>query len=294
MPVNTDFLHTFLTICRHEGFGRAADELGVTQPAVSHQVKKLEYKLGVQLFERGGRTLILTAPGRRLFEFCERYFAELDALSETLTQETVCSTDPLHVSSVSGYGRYVLFPQLCKSQFRHLRLQLSFKTIEDVFRSVENGRVDLGFVYQTKVSNHLAFRQIHEEELVLIASTERASSLGGLKRMREVEALPFVTYEESDFVFGRWFDRFYGVQPGATSWVYHFEELEEVVEMVRLDRGVSIVPDCCVTDLIRDASLSIIRPRRKRCLNQVYSVVRAGAYLREEVRDLLERLSRGI
>lgn len=161
-------MRTFLIVCEEGGFSRAASRLHLTQPAVSYQMDRLEQRLGVELFERAGRRMILTPAGRRLHEFCARYFGELDSLVAELSEETAASAEPLRIAAVSGFGRYVLFPLLAGEGFEGLRLDLTYETADDVFERVEAGDVDLGIVYRTKVSNYLEFRELQKEELVLI------------------------------------------------------------------------------------------------------------------------------
>jgi LysR family transcriptional regulator, cyn operon transcriptional activator len=99
---------------------------------------------------------------------------------------------------------------------------------------------------------------VYDEELVLIASPAMRGTLdvSSLARLEGFESLPFVTYQEGDYVFGRWFDGNYGEQPSALRSVAQFSELEEVIDFVRRSKGLSIVP--------RDARRSgrdLCRPR---------------------------------
>ena len=79
-------LTVFRTAARHGSFTRAAHELGLTQPAVSLQIKQLEELFGLPLFERDGRKLGLTAAGASVLETTEAVDAELSSLDQTLAQ----------------------------------------------------------------------------------------------------------------------------------------------------------------------------------------------------------------
>jgi DNA-binding transcriptional LysR family regulator len=292
MDLDTRYLHTFFAVCEHGGFGPAAEKLHRTQPAISYQVKMLEQQMDARLFERPGRNLVLTPAGKRLREFCARSFAEFETIQSEFAENRPARMEPLRIASVSGFGRYVLFPLLCQRGFAHLRLNLTFKTAADVFKEIESGQWDLGAVYQTKVSNYLHFRLAHVEELVLIASPAFRIPRGSLRRLEVYESLPFVTYEEADYVFGKWFQTFFNAPPAVTSSVHHFEELEEVVEMVALNRGLSVVPKDAVAEAVRRKQIRILRPLKKRCLNEVFLVTRAGAFLRPEMRLIMDTLRR--
>ncbi len=300
MVRDTRFLRAFYTVCTEGGFARAAARLNCTQPAVSYQVRTLERDLGAPLFERGGRRAVLTPAGRRLLEFCGRYFAEYEQLVAEVARGAPARAEPLRIAAVSGFGRYVLFPALAALVRRHgsglrpVRLDLRFRTAAEVFREVETGEVDLGVVYLPKVSNHLVFRPLRDEELVLIAApsfVRRELARRDLDRIETYESLPFVTYLEGDYVFGRWFDAYFGAQPARTSSVHHFDELEEVIAAVAWGTGASVVPLDSVRAAVRRRAVSVIRPvRRRRCVNQVFAVTRAGAFVRPEVEEVVTRL----
>lgn len=306
------FLRAFYAVCTEGGFARAAARLHCTQPAVSYQVRTLERDVGAPLFERGGRRAVLTPAGRRLLEFCSRYFAEYAQLAAEVSRGATTRAEPLRIAAVSGFGRYVLFPALtalldrgahpaaggaaADAEAPPVRLDLRFRTAAEVFRLVESGDVDLGVVYLPKVSNYLAFRALRDEELVLIAAptfVRRHLARRDLARVTTYEAVPFVTYLEGDYVFGRWFDTYFGAQPARTSSVHHFDELEEVIATVALGSGASVVPLDSVRAAVARRAVTVIRPvPRKRCINQVFAVTRAGAFVRPEIEAVLAELRR--
>lgn len=300
---DTRFLRTFHAVCTEGGFARAAARLHCTQPAVSYQVRTLERDLGAPLFERGGRRAVLTPAGRRLLEFCRRYFAEYDQLATDVARGGAARAEPLRVAAVSGFGRYVLFPALASllagdadAREPRPRLDLRFRTAAEVFRLVEEGEVDLGVVYLPKVSNHLAFRALRDEELVLIAAPAMARRvLAGrdLTHLDSFETVPFVTYLEGDYVFGRWFDAHFGAQPARTTSVHHFDELEEVVTAVSLGCGATVIPLDAARAAVERRAVRVLRPvRGRRCVNRVFAVTRAGATLRPELAEVLATLER--
>ena len=299
MVRDTRFLRAFYAVCTEGGFARAAVRLHCTQPAVSYQVRTLEHDVGAPLFERGGRRAVLTPAGRRLLEFCRRYFPEYAQLAAELARGAPARAEPLRIAAVSGFGRYVLFPALTTflaGESPPTRLDLRFRTAVEVLRLVEDGDVDLGVVYLPKVSNHLTFRALRDEELVLIAAPAmQRGDLAGRKlaRLETYETVPFVTYLEGDYVFGRWFDAHFGAQPARTSSVHHFDELEEVTATVALGSGASVVPLDSVRAAVRRREVRVIRPvRGRRCVNQVFAVTRAGAFVRPEIESLLAELGR--
>ncbi|MDC3378787.1 transcriptional regulator GcvA [Planctomycetota bacterium] len=103
-------LRAFETVARLGSFTLAAEELFVTQGAVSHQVRGLEKQLGLQLFERSHRRIALTAPGVRLSAACSDAFARLDDAVHALTSRPPDSV--LTVSVTPSFATRWLVPRL--------------------------------------------------------------------------------------------------------------------------------------------------------------------------------------
>src|ERR1700752_137332 len=145
MDIELKYLAAFAAVCEEGGFNKASQKLHLSQPAVSYQIKMLEQQLGTKLFERGGRNVVITPEGRLLRDYCRRFFTEFSNLRANFAQDLRLS-EPLQIASVSGFGRYVLFPLLCRSEWKHLRIDLRFPLEEEVLQMVEAGNCDLGFV----------------------------------------------------------------------------------------------------------------------------------------------------
>lgn len=264
MDLDPRYLQVFYEVGRARSFSRAAKQLHKTQPTVSYQIHQLEQQLATRLFDRSTKTLARTPAGDRLYDLCERFFTEFARLAGD-----PAAPEPLRIASSSGFGRYVLFPILAAVLPADQPYSLAFPTAEGVLAALAEGACDLGFVYKPLVSSRLQTREVWREELVAIAPPRTS----GLPRSADAFGeLPFVTYDESEYVFGRWFEAVFGRQPRSLRATRHFEELEEVVATVAAGGGWSIVP-------ARAASkrTAVLRHPRHRVRNPVYAVTRAGA-----------------
>jgi LysR family transcriptional regulator, cyn operon transcriptional activator len=272
MDLDPRYLESFLVVGRERSFSRAAGVLHKTQPAVSYQIRKLEDQLATRLFDRTTRELTLTAPGARLFALCEQFFGEFGRYVAALRDPAGAPLEPVRIASVSSFGRYVLFPVLATMP-AGLRYTLRFPTAAEVFAALDDGACDLGFVYLPVTSSRIAATPVWREELVLIAPPR---TRGLPRELAAFGGLPFVAYDESEYVFGKWFEAGYGRQPRTLHVAYHFEEVEEVVATVADGRGWSIVPDHCLRGRGGQAT-AVLRHPRRRAHNIVYAVTRAAA-----------------
>ncbi len=105
---NLHRLRIFWTVARHLSYTRAAEQLAVAQPALSHQVKALETDLGVRVFRRRGRGIELTDAGRALVEVCADIFARLDEGERELGELETGGQGSVDIAADTTSGIYVM------------------------------------------------------------------------------------------------------------------------------------------------------------------------------------------
>lgn len=137
-------LFTFEVAARHLSFTKAAEELHITQGAVSQQIRQLEDRLGFPLFERQHRRLALTSMGARLAVQLHHSFSEIGTLIESLKQEQ--RSDILTVSVMPSFATKWLIPRLggLKQVYPDLQLRIQANEREVNFR---RDRIDVAIVH---------------------------------------------------------------------------------------------------------------------------------------------------
>jgi DNA-binding transcriptional LysR family regulator len=105
---NLHRLRLFMTVARLGSYTRAAHELSIAQPAISHQVKALELELGVDLFERRGRHIELTPAGRALAETCDEVLHRLDEGARALAELSAGTRGAVDIAADTTSGIYVV------------------------------------------------------------------------------------------------------------------------------------------------------------------------------------------
>src|SRR5918911_5003208 len=118
--MDTRQLAAFCAVVDRRSFSQAAELLGVTQPAVSLQVRALEKRLGRQLLDRSGRRVELTEAGRRVYRSAQRLLAaEEQLLAELESDGDAALAGRLEIGSSSGPGGTILPVLLCEFARRH-------------------------------------------------------------------------------------------------------------------------------------------------------------------------------
>ena len=226
-------LAVFRAVVEAGGVTAAATALHRSPSAVSDDLAVLQRHLGTPLFEKVGRRLQPTAKARALARSVERAYLDLQDAWDNAVVEG--SNEPLRVAAVTGFGRYRLLPALLAAMPVERRLDVRFATADEIRELIERGRVDVGVSYRPLVGESIASRAVASEDIVLVGPPESTTP-------EDPADLPFVTYDEYEYVFLHWFNH-HGVdlpQPWRRS--DHCEELEETLESVAHGRGWSVVP----------------------------------------------------
>ena len=175
-------LVVFRTVAEQLSFRKAAEELYLTQPAVSLQIKALEEDLGTQLFDRTGRHIKLTAAGRVLLEYAEQVNALLVQAEHELAALSGNHAGQLALGASSTIAQYVLphlLGEFCRQHPRVHPTLISGNT-EQIVDAVQSQKIALGLIEGPARSRDVKTEPFLKDELVLIVSmahewAERAS-----------------------------------------------------------------------------------------------------------------------
>src|SRR3990172_1093755 len=170
MPsLNLHRLRVFHAAARPESNRRPAEDLHISQPAVSKHVLDLEEELGTRLFHRLGRRIVLTEAGRLMADYAQRIFHLADEARRALEELHGLERGRLHLGASSTPGNYLLPKALAAFQAKYPRLDVSLNIMasHDVVDRVIRQDMDLGFVGAT-FDAELHVQPYVEDELILI------------------------------------------------------------------------------------------------------------------------------
>ncbi|MDY1035948.1 LysR family transcriptional regulator [Lelliottia sp. CFBP8978] len=255
--LNLGNLATFRLVVQRGSFSAAADLLGLSQPAVSLQVRQLEQFLRTRLVERTGRGIKATAAGLALLNHSDRIEQVVDEAIRSISE----FSDEISGTITLGTGATAcihLLPSLLQ-RLRHehplLRVGVTTGNTPDVVRAVEENRLDMGLVTLPASGRALEIMPVMDEEFVLIIS--RAQNEGISPATPQVlHTLPLIAFEAGsgtrDLIDG-WFSAgAMNVNP-----VMQLGSIEAIKRMVRAGLGYSIVPRMAVEHSADSEGLSV-------------------------------------
>jgi DNA-binding transcriptional LysR family regulator len=163
-------LTVFRKVAERLSFRKAAEELYLTQPAVSMQIKALEEELGVVLFDRSGSHVGLTPAGKAMLKYAEESAHLLDDARRALAGFGGTQSGALTLGASTTIAQYVLprlLSEFCASHPRVHPTLISGNT-EQIVKAVEEERIQLGFIEGPPRSRNLTLKPFLEDELVLL------------------------------------------------------------------------------------------------------------------------------
>ncbi|MBF8466930.1 LysR family transcriptional regulator [Klebsiella oxytoca] len=246
MTLNLGNLATFRLVVLRGSFSAAADVLGLSQPAVSLQVRQLEQFLQTRLLERTGRGIKATAAGIALLAHSEQIELAVGAAVQSVSEFNREISGSVTLGSGATACIHLLPPLLQKLHHEHplLTVRVTVGNTLEVVRAIEENRLDLGLCTLPANGRSLAVMPVLEEEFVCIFS-DGQDELPWSLTPEILQSLPLIAFESGsgtrDLIDG-WF-----LADGrAIAPVMQLGSIEAIKRMVRAGLGFSIVPRMAV------------------------------------------------
>ena len=194
--VTMDFeqLKTFQLVSRLKSFSRAAEKLGVTQPAISAQVRSLENEVGARLFDREGGKVTFTAAGRLFEPFAEHCLQCHSHILAGVSELYQSPRGEISVSTSEATSLYVLPTVFAQFKKLYSRVHLSIvrsertRTLEAVF----SREVDFGIVSLPVKDGRLLIHSIHKDEVLLVTSPSHPLADWEIVKLDEIIQYPLL------------------------------------------------------------------------------------------------------
>lgn len=259
MALSFDLLRTFLAVHREGSVTAAARRLGLSQPAVTGQVRSLEAALGKQLFVRQPRGVAPTPAADLL---ARQVAGPLDALEAVADPAPDAVTGTVHLGGAAEFMTEKVLPALATAG---IRLRVTLGLNDDLVRGLEAGALDLAVLTTRPRSRRLVAEPLYDEEFVLVAAV--AGDPGHM---------PLVAYAEELPIIRRYWRSVYGTRATRTAEVV-VPNLHAVLAAVRAGAGFSVLPEyLCRADLA-EGRLVVLEHPEVPPLNTLFLACRAGA-----------------
>ena len=265
-------LRYFVALARHGHFGRAAETCGISQPALSVQIKELEALLGAPLIERGARQIRLSGLGEELAERAKEILRAVDELNDLARAAQGPLTGRLRIGVIPTVAPYLL-PDLIKALGQRnpdLDIRPREAITGSLIRDLNEARLDLAVVALPVSEAALHEEPLFDEDFVLVRPADDAGL--PVPRPEILREMRLLLLEEGHCFRDQALSFCQSTTTGPRD-LMEGSSLSTLVQMVGAGIGVTLIPEMAVATETRSADVSVARlgaPRPKRTVGMVW------------------------
>lgn len=247
-------LRTFATVARHQNLSAAAEELHLSQPAITRQMQALEKTVGLPLLERQGRLTLLTPAGKVLLQHTQLILHAVDNCVSHLEDLRLGRRGKLAIGA--GLTTIsVTLPALIhayKRQLPDIELSITNGNTQEILQLILERRIDLGFITSPIKHPRCVVRPLFADQIVLISNAEQRFAGISISK-EELSDLPLILYGPSgfhDFVEKELL--LANITPNVAM---ELDSIEGIKRMVVAGVGHAFVPRSAVTEELAERRL---------------------------------------
>jgi DNA-binding transcriptional LysR family regulator len=284
-------LHVFRMVADTLSFSKAAEELHLSQPAVTSQIRTLEEGLGIALFDRIGRNAKLTPAGTTLLKYVRQI--------ETLTNEAIAALAPFGVQegaelnigashTIAVYFLPKLLPQILR-EWPKLRIHIFSGSTIEVLNTLANHQVSIGLIEAPAHRPDFKIEHFLEDELCLILPPQHRWAKKTMLRAAEIVQEP-ILLRESGSGMRRFVEEYLernGVLSQQLRTTVDMNSTEAILSAVEAGLGIGFVPAMALEKAIQAKSIVVV-PLENGPIKRQFSIAMLGGPITAEpIRDLL-------
>jgi DNA-binding transcriptional LysR family regulator len=241
---------------------RAAEQLFITQPGVSVQIKALETRYGTQLFIRGKKRLELTECGRRLHKITEKIFGLVEDVDELLSHPDSAVHAILKIGSTKTLVRYLLagYIPIFRESFPEIQFQVNEGSSAEIVRGVLENRNELAIVGRVRYDPSLKVIPFIQDEVVLLTAAGHRLCRKGTVSIEDLKNENLILREEGS-ANRRIVEELFEAQGVAPSVLIETGNVDLIKELVKTAKGITFLARIGVDQELAKGTLQAIPVR---------------------------------
>lgn len=242
--MNYNYLKYFYTVSKCKSISKAAEELNVTQPAVSRIISTLEEEYKIKLFERYKNGVALTKEGQNLFNAIENPFFELERLEESILSGEAMQETIIHVGATATSLSCYLFKHLenIKKLFPTVKFQIHTDSSSNLLELVKKGAVDFAFITTPfKEDDELETYPVQTLHHDLVAPISYKDKIKGIVSIKQLKDYPFILLGK-DMQFREHIEKYLKDNHVTINPAYETDTSGILISFVEHDCGLTFLP----------------------------------------------------
>ena len=254
-------LRTFRAVAENLNFTKAAEQLFLTQSAVSHQIKALEAEFGVPLFIRGKRGVTLTDAGRNALSYAIKILDEAETMREKVAGREKAVAGRVRVAAATQALVYLFAPLFEDFMDAFESVELVFRTTVSTEQTVEdilNGKADVGFASLAVYSPNLEVEELFSDELVLVVGKKHKLAQTKEISIKNLARERWILFERGSSI-RRATDDFFKRKKIEPETALESNDVYFIKIMIEHGLGVSLLPAWAVRDEMMRGDLAFVK-----------------------------------
>lgn len=228
-----------------ESLSQAAENLGVTQSAVSQNIKSMEGKVGFAIITRQGKKMVLTPGGRKLAKLSKNYSKRFEDLISEIQQENNRIIGGLALGTMFGLGKSWVASRMIDfaSHFEDLAVKVQMDFPDKLIQGFENRDFDCLILPEHLTPAHSESLVLHSEMATLVyPNLPEYAGINNDITLKELSEYPLVFFDERDHLFYTWCKKKYGQVPRNLSPKLVVNAFGQMLQAVHQGMGIAVVP----------------------------------------------------
>lgn len=244
--IETSQLQTFVAVAKAKSFSKAAEDLRVTQSAISQSIKNLESKLGVDVFKRSGKNIVMTPAGEKLYLFGTQFLTTMNDTLDDLQNAKTQMRGKVRIGTLTGIGKSWLAHEIVNYALENPDLALTVRmgSHEDLLSDFENNLIDILILPEDDVPMNGEKEFFIEEKCTLVLPKGKKEFNFGKKiTLEKLEELPVVLFEKDDHLFFKWCRTKVKGVPKKLNVRFTVNSHGNMLQAVHAGLGMAVVPN---------------------------------------------------
>ncbi|AEF99402.1 LysR substrate-binding domain-containing protein [Methylomonas methanica] len=247
--MNLRDLRYLIAVADLRSFVQASEHCHISQPTLSTQIKKLEERLGVQIFERNNKRVLATEVGERIIATARRIVKEVEHIQELAETARDPMAGNLRIGAFPTLSTYI-FPKLVpliKDALPRIRLILVEEKTEELLRQLKNGQIDMALLAMPVDDNALQSQALFDDEFLLAVAADHPLAEAAPIRQRDLFGQQLLLLDEGHCLRGQALQVCH-INGALEQQDVRATGLETLRQMVRAGTGITFMPRIAVRE----------------------------------------------
>jgi DNA-binding transcriptional LysR family regulator len=282
----------FSDLVESESFSRAAKLNGITQSAVSQQLRAMEKHFNILIVDRSQKQFRLTREGQKLYESAKEILYLYDKLNSELQEMKKVISGTIHISTVYSIGLHELPPyvKVFLAKFPEVNIRVEYRRANMVYEDILTNSIDLGLIAYPQKHKQLEILPFHDDILVLVVSPEHPFAQRSTIDIQEIAGQKFIGFEP-DIPTRKATDIIFKDANIESEPVMEFDNVETVKRAVEINAGIAILPQTTVMREEAQGLLKVLKFKNQTYKRPLALIHRKGRVLTPAIKKLIDLLT---